>query len=170
MTVLRKVFADLLIFLEAEKELQKQLLECEETTSKIARIQGFLVGANTYKDTLAKAEIQVAIADNSGFTGHFSVKKYGFYELKDCNTYLDGLKNLDEYKEFEDLRKAEIERMKNFLFFESEKSRDLHFCKGWFDGIMKVDEYTKELKKELERRKKERDESLPFEENERQLA
>lgn len=57
--------------------------------------------------------------------------------------------------------------MKDRLFYEAEKGRDLHFVKGWYCILSCFDDWCAEIHKAYEIAKKLKEQELPFEEEER---
>ena len=72
--------------------------------------------------------------------------------LQENETYI-GLKAAIEH---------EVEEKKNFLFYMSDKARDMHWCKGWYKSISQIESWIETLENEYALETKRREESLPF--------
>lgn len=142
-------------------------LQSEENASKVANLQGYLAGVRAYKQALR----------NAGFV--FSVKLDGtdvsesvFFDEDGCTLDIDGLRvivydinrfeNTPEYEEFKEQWEESVNKQKDWLFYGSEKGRDLHFVKGWYSAMCEIDDRNNRLRNELKAAEKKVAESLPF--------
>lgn len=147
---------------------KERALQCEESGSQIARLQGYLAGVRCYKQLMR----------DNGYT--FDIKFDGtteralpFFNADGCELDLHELRvtvscvdELTESSGFAGLKKLwgeAVDRQKDWLFYKSEKGRDLHFVKGWLEGMTVIDKTIERLRSELAREEKEASESLPFE-------
>lgn len=149
-------------YVATEKEFK---LQKEENGNEIAKLQGFLAGVRSYKE----------IMQNSSYTlddGFDSTEKHltpyfdgddcliGLFELREVVSTLDKITSSNDYKAFKDLWNIAVENEKNKLFYLSQKGRDLHFAKGWYEAMIWVDYNIDKLHEELV--KMEEEAKLPF--------
>lgn len=147
-----------------EKEV---LLQKEESGSKVANLQGFLAGVRSYKNTIRHSGY---ILDDK-FNGT-DERLSPFFDIVDCTIKLPELRKVcadidevtssDEYIAFKECWDDVVDDEKDRLFYFSEKGRDLHFAKGWYEAMEWVDDTIKRLKAELAQAEKDEAERLPF--------
>lgn len=151
-----------------DKAFEKEaVLQCEESGANIAKLQGFLAGVRKYKQLMR----------DNGYT--FDIKfdgtterKLSFFgedgceldlhELRVTVAEIDSLVESTAYDEFKELWHAAVETQKDWLFYTSEKGRDLHFAKGWYEAMTEIDNNMQRLHTALEAAEKEAASSLPF--------
>lgn len=131
------------------------------------QMQGFLAGVRKYKQLMR----------DNGYT--FDIKfdgtterKLSFFgedgceldlhELRVTVAEIDSLVESTAYDEFKELWHAAVETQKDWLFYTSEKGRDLHFAKGWYESMTEIDNNMQRLHTALEAAEKEAASSLPF--------
>lgn len=152
------------------------LLQVEESGNKIARLQGICAGFRKLKSLLEEKNIDFEI----------SAPEQNIFERDENGNYIIGvdyynemkLKMLEVYKTQAELMLAdfaekglgqaiqeEVEDVKNRLFFESEKGRDLFFYRGYYQSLMSVIDYANCLIREYEVKKAEKESEL-FDEDE----
>ena len=152
------------------------LLQVEESGNKIARLQGICAGFRKLKSLLEEKNIDFEI----------SAPEQNIFERDENGNYIIGvdyynemkLKMLEVYKTQSELMLAdfaekglgqaiadEVEDVKNRLFFESEKGRDLFFYRGYYQSLMSVIDYANCLIREYEVKKAEKESEL-FDEDE----
>ena len=146
---------------------KEAVLQCEESGSKVANLQGFLAGVRAYKK---------ALRDN-GYT--FDIKfdsteerklpyfsddgcEIGLAELREVCSDIDEMTDSADYKNFQELLQKAVDIQKDWLFYTSEKGRDLHFAKGWYEAMTEIDNNMRRLHTALEAAEKEAASSLPF--------
>lgn len=153
--------------LNFEAGMKERLLQQEESGNKIANLQGFLSGVRAYKQAMRDSGY---ILDEE-FDGtekrlipflDDGVCIIELPELRKVNLDIDEATISDEYDEFKVFWDNAIDKQKDWLFYISEKGRDLHFVKGWYEAMRWVDETIEQLKVELEFAEKAAAESLPF--------
>ena len=149
---------------------KEAVLQCEESGNKVANLQGFLAGVRAYKK---------ALRDN-GYT--FDIKfdsteerklpyfnddgcEIGLAELREVCSDIDEMTDSADYKNFQELFQKAVEIRKDWLFYTSEKGRDLHFAKGWYEAMTEIDNNFQRLHTALEAAEKEAAESLPFDDD-----
>lgn len=153
------------------------LLQVEESGNKIARLQGICAGFRKLKSLLEEKNIDFEI----------SAPEQNIFERDENGNYIIGvdyynemkLKMLEVYKTQAELMLAdfaekglgqaiqeEVEDVKNRLFFESEKGRDLFFYRGYYQSLMSVIDYANCLIREYEVKKAEKESELFEEEDE----
>lgn len=147
------------------------LLQVEESGNKIARLQGICAGFRKLKSLLEEKNIDFEI----------SAPEQNIFERDENGNYIIGvdyynemkLKMLEVYKTQSELMLAdfaekglgqaiseEVEDVKNRLFFESEKGRDLFFYRGYYQSLMSVIDYANCLIREYEVKKAEKESEL----------
>lgn len=153
--------------LNFEAGMKERLLQQEESGNKIANLQGFLSGVRAYKQAMRDSGY---ILDEE-FDGtekrlipflDDGVCIIELPELRKVNLDIDEATISDEYDGFKVFWDNAIDKQKDWLFYISEKERDLHFVKGWYEAMRWVDETIEQLKVELEFAEKAAAESLPF--------
>lgn len=70
-----------------------------------------------------------------------------------------------DYKNFQELLQKAVDIQKNWLFYTSEKGRDLHFAKGWYEAISATGATMLRLHTALDAAEKEAAESLSFDDD-----
>lgn len=150
---------------------KEKLLQQEENGNKIANLQGFLSGVRAYKQAMRDSgyildeefdgteKRLIPFLDNGVCTIELP-------ELRKVNLDIDEATISDEYDGFKVFWDNAIDKQKDWLFYISEKGRDLHFVKGWYEAMKWVDETVERLKAELECAEKDEAESLPFDDGE----
>lgn len=151
-----------------DKAFEKEaVLQCEESGANIAKLQGFLAGVRKYKSLMR----------DNGYT--FDIKfdgtterKLSYFgengcdirlaELREVCSDIDKMTESTDYKNFQELLKKAVDIKKDRLFYTSEKGRDLHFAKGWYEAMTEIDNTIKRLHTALDAAEKEAAESLPF--------
>lgn len=153
--------------LNFEAGMKEKLLQQEESGNKIANLQGFLSGVRAYKQAMRDSGY---ILDEE-FDGtekrlipflDDGVCIIELPELRKVNLDIDEATISDEYDGFKVFWNNAIDKQKDWLFYISEKGRDLHFVKGWYEAMRWVDETIEQLKVELEFAEKAAAESPPF--------
>ena len=150
---------------------KEAVLQCEESGSKVANLQGFLAGVREYKTNLR----------NNGW--EFDIKYDGteerkipyfnddgcsieLFELRGLISDIDELTDTADWESFKELWQDAVDWKKDWLFFNSEKGRDLHFAKGWYEAMRTIDNTIERLHREFEEAEKKAAESLPFDDGE----
>ena len=168
-TLLSKLFCQLV----ETTELAEARLQSEENGSKIANLQGYCKGKKTYSMLLRDTGFNIDLSFDR--TCFISVDENGaeccnlsFSELSKINSEIEELEDDDNYKNLLKVIEEKVNERKNKLFYDSEKGRDLYWCKGWYEAITKIEYWIKELrffynvnKQKIEKAKKE---ELPFNE------
>lgn len=146
---------------------KEAVLQCEESGSKVANLQGFLAGVREYKTNLR----------NNGWEFDYKYdgteeRKLPCFDDEGCNLDIEELRGMvsdidfmtdtADWKSFKDLWQGAVERKKDWLFYTSEKGRDLHFAKGWYEAMRTIDDTIEKLHTTLEAEEKEAAQSLPF--------
>lgn len=169
-------FIDLIKQMNAQAYENEEVLSVEESAVKIANLQGYLAGVRKYKALLEESgyELEIKYEDTTE-RGY-----YYFDDEKNCNLNLSALREAIEelndftetesWENFTTLWQQTVDTMKDNLFYLSEKSRDLHFCKGWYKAMKQMDEYMDALNRQLEYLEQEKANSLPFDEDEEETT
>ncbi len=142
-------------------------LETEESGNKVANLQGFLAGVRAYKRAL----------NDSGYEFDFKYndtkeRKLPFFsedgcelqltELREVISDIDAMTDTAAFENFKSVWQTAVDTRKDWLFYTSEKGRDLHFAKGWYEAMSTIGDTIKKLQNELKAAEKEAAESLPF--------
>lgn len=157
--------------LNFEAGMKERLLQQEESENKIANLQGFLSGVRAYKRAMRDSGY---ILDEE-FDGT-EKRLIPFLDDDICTIKLPKLREVvyklneitasEDFEKFKNVWDEAIDEQKNWLFYISEKGRDLHFVKGWYEAMKWVDETIEQLEVELELAEKAAAESLPFDDGE----
>lgn len=151
-------------------------LQEEENGSKIAKLQGFLAGVKSYKQTLKDAGFIVGAdletekmapwiiesANKNQDDDEIYDVELNFTELTRIVIDLDTFESMDFYEELRKKKVEKIDKMKDQLFYYSEKGRELYWCKGWYEAYSLIKKWTATLRSELSARERDRKNSLPF--------
>lgn len=134
-------------------------LQKEERGSIIAHLQGFLAGVHSYKDTMRNSGY---IFDVKFDSTEERIMPY-FNKDDDCLIKVSELRRIafsidtvtasEPYKTFKELWDDAVKEKKDELFYFSEKGRDLHFAKGWYEAMKWVDITIDRVHTELEQAK-----------------
>lgn len=148
---------------------KEAVLQCEESGSKVANLQGFLAGVRSYKKAMRDNGYIFDIKFDSTEERklpYFSDDgcEIGLAELREVCSDIDEMTDSADYKNFQELLKKAVDIQKDWLFYTSEKGRDLHFCKGWYEAMKTIDDIIERLGRELEAAEKVAANSLPFNE------
>lgn len=154
--------------LRNEMNLTEASLQTEESGNKIAFLQGKCAGYRSLCNILAE----------NGYTDYTKLTAFSegivkcneeneWYTITtDFSVLLDwNLKTLvieeimSEIKESFDKR---IQKMKDKLFYDAEKGRDLHFVKGWYFIMSVFKNWCRVIQNAYEMVKKEESQKLPF--------
>lgn len=163
-------------FIQLIRQMNEQAYEkeaalaVEESGAKIAYLQGYLAGVRNYKSVL--------VANDYELTGKYmdTTERSLFYfdndktccldlaELRVAIYDIETVTNTESWESFCTSWQESVDAMKDELFYRSEKGRDLHFCKGWYEAMNQINNYIERLHMQLEYLEKEKAESLPFSE------
>lgn len=148
---------------------KEAILQREESGAKVANLQGFLAGVRNYKKVMhdngyefdikyeGTTERGVSFFDNDGCVLELS-------ELRIIKNDIEAFTETRTFERFKEKWQAAVETKKDWLFYTSEKGRDLHFCKGWYEAMKTIDDIIERLGRELEAAEKDAANSLPFDE------
>ena len=149
---------------------KEAVLQCEESGSKVANLQGFLAGVRSYKKALRDSDYTFDIKFDST-----EERKLPYFsddgceieleELRDVVSDIDTMTESADFENFKDVWQIAVDAQKDWLFFASEKGRDLHFAKGWYEAMSATDETISRLKKELEAASFSAASRLPFDDD-----
>jgi hypothetical protein len=163
----------LIVYLNHEIKVLEEQLKTEENGTKVAIIQGKLAGYNSMISILNEIEITDFRVIKESATIPCVYKKElnkwycectDFYIVSELDSIFEKVK--EKMERFNDIGKNKIEAKKDWLFFQSEKSRDLHFVKGWFFMFNILNDWKIAVHSQYEYLLKRRKQSLPFEEEE----
>ncbi|MCQ2076104.1 MAG: hypothetical protein MJZ20_03580 [Bacteroidaceae bacterium] len=163
-------------FIQLIKQMNEQAYEneaalaVEESGAKIANLQGYLAGVRNYKSVLVANgyELDIKYMDTTERSLFYydsdKTCKLNLSELRDAISDIEEVTDTVSWEEFETSWQESVDAMKDGLFYRSEKGRDLHFCKGWYEAMNQINNYIERLHMQLEYLEKEKAESLPFSE------
>lgn len=157
--------------LNFEAGMKERLLQQEESGNKIANLQGFLSGVRAYKQAMMDSGY-ILDEEFSGTEKRLipfldnGVSTIELPELREVVYKLNEITASEDFEKFKNVWDEAIDEQKNWLFYISEKGRDLHFVKGWYEAMKWVDETIEQLEVELELAEKAAAESLPFDDGE----
>ena len=145
-------------------------LQCEENGNKVANLQGFLAGVSAYKNALRDNGYVFDIKfDNTEACKlpYFSNDgcEIKLPELREVCSDIDEMTESTDFENFKEVWRKAVDIQKNWLFHISEKERDLHFAKGWYEAMSVTERTIQRLHTELEAAEKEAAESLPFDDD-----
>jgi len=112
----------------------KDLLEEEEKSNELARLQGKIPGCKFSLNVL-KEQFQLS----EDFMSIKAIAQYGnmtYGELLGARHDFRALQETEPWKRFIEIQEAEIERLKTFLLIKAEKSRSFYLTKGRYEGII----------------------------------
>ena len=146
---------------------KEAVLQCEESGSKVANLQGFLAGVRAYKKALRDNGYTFDIKFDSTEERklpYFSYDgfEFGLSELREVCSDIDEMTDSADYKNFQELLQKAVDIQKDWLFYTSEKGRDLHFAKGWYQAVSATGATMLRLHTALYEAEKKAAESLPF--------
>ena len=146
---------------------KEAVLQCEESGSKVANLQGFLAGVRAYKKALRDNGYTYDIKFDSTEERklpYFSYDgfEFGLVELREVCSDIDEMTDSADYKNFQELLQKAVDIQKDWLFYTSEKGRDLHFAKGWYEAVSATGATMQRLHTALYEAEKKAAESLPF--------
>ena len=149
---------------------KEAVLQYEESGSKVANLQGFLAGVRAYKKALRDNGYTFDIKFDSTEERklpYFSYDgfEFGLAELREVCSDIDEMTDSADYKNFQELLQKAVDIQKDRLFYTSEKGRDLHFAKGWYEAMSATDATMLRLHTALDAAEKEAAESLPFDDD-----
>lgn len=150
---------------------KENVLQREESGSKVANLQGFLAGVRTYKQTIRDSGyILDEEFDGTEKRGALFFDDAGWTiklpELREVVYTLNEIVASEGFENFKKLWNEAIDKQKNWLFYVSEKGRNLHFVKGWYEAMKWIDDTIGVLRKKLVIEEKAEAESLPFDDGE----
>lgn len=148
-------------FVVQQKEAQ---LQVEESGQTIAKLQGYLAGYRQYGTILMAAGFDFDYREDNG-------KEQPWVDDEDFPDYDDLTKihllnqTLQENGNYISLKSSlelKVEEKKDFLFYMSDKTRDMHWCKGWYEAASQVESWIETLENSYKLAQKMKEESLPF--------
>ena len=150
---------------------KEEVLQCEESGSKAANLQGFLAGVRAYKKALRDNGYTFDIKFDSTEERKLPYFSYdgpeiGLAELREVCSDIDEMTDSADYKNFQELLQKAVDIQKDWLFYTSKKGRDLHFAKGWYEAMSATGATMLRLHTALDAAEKEAAESLPFDDSE----
>ena len=149
---------------------KEAVLQCEESGSKVANLQGFLAGVRAYKKAMRDNGYAFDIKfDNT------EERKLPYFSNDGCEIKLPELREVcsdieemtesADFEDFKEVWRKAVDVQKDRLFYTSEKGRDLHFVKGRYEAMSATERTIQRLHTKLEAAEKEAAERLPFDDD-----
>ena len=128
------------LMLNWEIQRKNATLEIEESGTNVAKLQGFLAGARAYFRTvmLAGYNWDYRIREETEVPYFKDDEPVEFSDLQAISDQFNLLEETDEWAKLKEQIEIQVESQKDFLFYRSEKGRDLYWTKGWYSGITYV--------------------------------
>lgn len=142
-------------------------LQIEESGQKIANLQGRIAGYRKFLDLLKKEDVNTSVKGE--IISIFPLEYNSEFKRWVCRKvdYLDLMVWEKEAKDADliltkiSVRLSElVNSKKDWLFYHSTKSRDLHFIKGWYFSMSMLSDWCVVIHDEFYRAKKKHDEEL----------
>lgn len=157
--------------LKKEMKLVEAKLQIEENGSKIAFLQGECSGYNALCATLEDANYDSFKQENETMDHIFTCDKENEWGVRTSdfsvlmrwhNFAMDVEEVIAEAKKPFEKR---VNKKKDQLFYDAEKGRDLHFCKGWYFIMSILENWCVAINKAYDNAVKQRKKELPFEDD-----
>lgn len=156
------------------KEMNKTeaSLQVEESGTKIAHLQGKCAGYRSLCKILVESGYVDYTEQKETADGIMELDKENdwYINTSDYHVLLDWhLKAMDVEEIMSELKKPfeqRVEKMKNKLFYEAEKGRDLHFVKGWWFIFAIFDDWCAAINSAYEVARQQKERELPFDDEE----
>lgn len=142
-------------------------LQVEESGASIAKMQGYLAGQRKYGTLLMAAGYDFDYRRDTEREQPWvdDDDRPDFDDLKYIHLQHQELTISEEYKKLQDLVQQEVEQKKDFLFYQSDKSRDMPWCKGWYSAMVQIENWLTTLENSFELGKRIKAQELPFDED-----
>ena len=170
-----QILVELMEQFNAEIAKAEAKLQVTESGATIANIQGYCAGFRAFKDELNKAgydtDFNTVTAERTPWESedeedeYASAKKWEFPYFLSVHEQITALCESEGWKTLHESLEVRISDRKDFLFFKSDKGRDLYWCKGWYRALNQLDDWIEKLAEDFERAKREKEESLPFDDD-----
>lgn len=159
----------LIFYINHEVKVLEAQLQTEESGTKIAIIQGKLAGYNSMISILNEIENTdfKTIQTSATIPCKYDDKLQKWVcNCDDFDTVL-GLQIIfnsveKTLKRFNELGQERVEKKKDWLFYYSEKGRDLHFVKGWYFMFNILNCWKEAIQSQYKYLSKKNRENLPF--------
>lgn len=156
------------------KEMNKTeaSLQVEESGTKIARLQGKCAGFRSLCKILVESDYMDYTINTETMDGILELDKENdwFANTSDYSVLLDWhLKAMDVEEIMSEIKKPfekRVATMKDKLFYEAEKGRDLHFVKGWYFILNIFDDWCAAINNAYEVARQHKERELPFDDEE----
>lgn len=160
-------------FLQLVKQLnetafeKEAVLQCEESGAKVANLQGFLAGVRNYKKVMRDNGYEFDIkydGTQERACGYFDDGGcvLDLHELRVAISDITEFTDTKNFEQFKEKWQQAVDIKKDWLFYISEKGRDLHFIKGWYEAMKMIDDIIERLNRALEAAEQEAANSLPL--------
>lgn len=156
------------------KEMNKTeaSLQVEESGTKIAHLQGKCAGYRSLCKILVESGYLDYTEQRETMDGIVELDKENewFVNTSDYHTLLEWhLTSMDIEEIMSEIKKPfekRVEKMKDKLFYEAEKGRDLHFVKGWWFIFAIFDDWCAAINSAYEVARQQKERELPFDDEE----
>lgn len=156
------------------KEMNKTeaSLQVEESGTKIAHLQGKCAGYRSLCKILVESGYLDYTEQKETMDGIVELDKENewFVNTSDYHTLLEWhLTSMDIEEIMSEIKKPfekRVEKMKDKLFYEAEKGRDLHFVKGWYFILAIFDDWCAAINSAYEVARQQKERELPFDDEE----
>lgn len=138
------------------QDIQKNL-ESEESGKTIARLQGRLRGSKLFISILKQHMTSFTFSRVSQLDEDSKIIKIEDLDdstLRELFSQVEESKNHIGWKGMKDAILSELEKQKNYLFYDAEKGRDLDLIHGFRDAITEYSEICGRIENEHKRRRK----------------
>lgn len=159
----------LMPYFNHEIKVLEEQLQTEESGTKVAIIQGKLAGFRSMIKILN--DIEEFNLNTITETKEIPCKYENEYKAWACNSVdfdtVLGLKILfndlaDKITLFNQMGEKNINHKKDYLFYEAEKGRDLHFVKGWYFAFNIMNEWQQAIFCQYDHLSKNKKQELQF--------
>lgn len=162
----------LLPYLNHEAKILEAKLQTEESGTKVAIIQGKLSGYRAMLEIIKNIAYTTTLYSDKTeeIPCKFDEKIQKWVcDCQDFDVVLK-LKNIlvnleDDLKMFNKFAQEKIDKKKDWLFYQAEKGRDLHFVKGWWFMFNILNDWKEAIEKQHSFLLSGKTESLPFDDD-----
>lgn len=139
-------------------------LQVEEQGATIANLQGYLASYRRYGSLIMAAGFDFDYRQKHDIECPWVIDddKPDYHDLETIHMLNAELQRDEIYQSLKGSIETEVNSKKDFLFYTSDKARDMHWCKGWYEAISQVESWIETLENSYIWETKAKAESLPF--------
>lgn len=158
--------------LRKEMNATEASLQVEESGNKIAFLQGKCAGYRSLCKILVESDYADYTEQKETMDGIVECDKDNewFCKTSDYRLLVDWhLTSMDVEEIMSEIKKPfekRVNKMKDKLFYEAEKGRDLHFVKGWYFILAIFDDWCAAINSAYEVARQQKERELPFDDEE----